>query len=188
VRNTILLLAAFFLRFGHADAQNLRTLAGTEFWVTFTENLYAPKDSVLHLIATPEFADTVVVFNPQLNYTESFAIRPGRQNNIYLKQKLFWYSPLSFGAQGTAVRVRSKYAIQLSAVNVVDGSLDMTSILPKTVLESARDYRVNNIAGTEGKNSQVAIVAIDTGNTDIEIVAGTDLSGLGGKGIVVSRR
>jgi gliding motility-associated-like protein len=188
VRNTILLLAAFFLRFGHADAQNLRTLAGTEFWVTFTENLYAPKDSVLHLIATPEFADTVVVFNPQLNYTESFAIRPGRQNNIYLKQKLFWYSPLSFGAQGTAVRVRSKYAIQLSAVNVVDGSLDMTSILPKTVLESARDYRVNNIAGTEGKNSQVAIVAIDTGNTDIEIVAGTDLSGLGGKGTVVSRR
>lgn len=188
MRKSILLLAAFFLRFGSADAQNVRTLAGTEFWVTFTENLYAPKDSVLHLVATPEFADTVVVYNPQLNYTESFPIRPGRQNNIYLKQKLFWYSPLSFGPQGTAVRVRSKYAIQLSAVNVVDGSLDMTSILPKSVLESARDYLVNNISGSEGKNSQVAIVAIDTGNTDIEIIAGTDLSGLGGKGTVVSRR
>lgn len=169
-------------------AQNTRSLLGTEFWMTFTENLYAPKDSVIHILVAPTLRDTIKVYNPQLNITESFPVNPGVQNKISVLNKSTWYSTLSFGPTGTAVRITSKYPVQVYAVNQVDGSMDISSILPVTVLQSAKQYLVNNGAGDVGKQSQVAVIAMDTGLTEIEITAGSDLTGLGGKGTVLLRK
>lgn len=161
---------------------------GTEFWLTFTENLYAPKDSVLHIMVAPTLKDTITIYNPQLNLTERFEVNPGQQNNISVLNKSSWYSTLSFGATGSGVRITSKNPIQVYAVNLVDGSMDITALLPKTVLQNARQYEINNVGGDPGKQSQIAIVAMDTGTTEVEITAGSDLTGLGGKGTVINRK
>lgn len=168
------------------QAQGTRTLAGTEFWMTFTENIFTPADSVLHLIVSPYSKDTVTVFNPQVNHTESFPVEPGKQNIIYLKFNYLWYSKIP-GSANTAVRIRSKRLVQIQAVNRIDGSTDISSIFPLSVIENARDYMVNHIAGDQGKEAQVSVVAIDTGTTTIELRITADLFTGQGKGSVYTR-
>ncbi|MCC7296790.1 MAG: gliding motility-associated C-terminal domain-containing protein [Bacteroidia bacterium] len=188
MRRVAFFFAVFLSQYSSLLGQGSRSLLGTEFWMTFTENVYLAKDSVQHVIVTPLTRDTVRIYNPQLNLTETFPVSPGRQNNLTLNKLSYWYSPLSFGAQGTGVRISSKRPMQVQAVNTVDGSMDITSLLPKSAIENAREYLVNNIGGDDGKQSQVAIIAMDTGTTNIEIVAGTDLTGLGGTGTIITRK
>lgn len=169
-----------------AKAQGSRTLAGTEFWMTFTENIYNPADSVLHLLIAPSSRDTVQVYNPQINVTEFFPVEPGKQNIIYLKSNTLWYSRL-LGSINTGVRIRSSRLIQVQAVNRLDGSTDISSILPVSVIENAREYIINHISGDAGKESQVAVLAIDTGITTIEISLKADLFTGQGNGSVFKR-
>ncbi|MBS3913495.1 MAG: gliding motility-associated C-terminal domain-containing protein [Bacteroidetes bacterium] len=181
-------LAALILYTNPSYSQNTRTLAGTEFWMTFTENVYTPPDGVLHLLVAPTAADTIRVFNPQLNYSEYFAVKPGQQNNVAVKFNYLWYSPLSFAAQNTGVRITSKRPVQIQAMNRLDGSADGSSILPANLLESAREYVITSIPGASGKEAQAAILAMDTGITYIEILLSADLVSGQGKGSLVQKQ
>lgn len=167
-------------------AQNDRSLAGTVFWFTFTENIFTPADSVLHLIVAPESRDTITVFNPQVNHTEVFPVEPGKQNIIYLKLNSLWYSRL-LGSINTGVRITSKRPVQIQAVNRIDGSADVASIYPMGVIENGREYLVNHVGGDIGKEAQVAVLAIDTGTTRIEITITADLFTGQGNGSTFTR-
>lgn len=169
-------------------AQSSRNMYGREFWVTFTENLYP--DTFNHLLVTPSVADTIRIYNPQLNVSAIFPVKPGIQNIVrYPKTSInFWYSTASFVPQGKGVIVTSKFGdFALQAVNTVSGSTDVATILPSQVLSTAREYLVHTGAGNTGKESQVAVIAMDQGITTVEFTAGCDLTGLGGKGNVFTR-
>lgn len=156
-----------------ASAQGTRGFLGREFWVTFTENLYRP-DSLILLVA-PETRDTVTVFNPQLNISLTpRPVRPGIYNRIAVPASMI-YSVLAFGGQGTGVVVKSRREVQLFAVNPLAETADMTAVLPVEYLKNAQEYLVHGWGGHNGKEAQVAVLAIDTGFTDLSLKLTADL-------------
>lgn len=167
-------------------AQSNSGFRGTEFWVTFTENLYRP-DS-LYLLIAPETTDTILIFNPQLNIGMApVVVKPGRQNQIAVPFNLC-YSVLSFGPQGTGIRVRSKRLVQVYALNALPETTDLTAVLPVELLKNSQEYLVHGYSGQNGKEAQVAILAIDTGITDVRIKITADLFTGSGKGSIVNYR
>jgi len=171
------------------SAQSSRNLYGREFWVTFTENNYP--DTFNHLIVTPMVRDTIKIYNPRINQSASFPVKPGQQNIIRLPKTslLFWYSPFSAFPVNTGVKVTSKMGeFALQAVNTITFSTDVTAVIPAHVLGNAREYMVHTSAGKYDKQSQAAVIAMDTGTTTVEFTAGCDLTGLGGKGTVFTRQ
>lgn len=154
-------------------AQSSSGFSGTEFWVTFTENLYRP-DTLLLLVA-PDTRDTITVFNPQLNISlPPRAVIPGVYNRIGVPASMA-YSVLAFGGQGTGIVVRSKRPVQLFAVNPLLETLDLTSVLPVDYLKNSQEYILHGWGGHTGKEAQVAIMAIDTGFTDVRVRLKADL-------------
>ncbi len=148
-------------------------LSGNEFWVTFTQNLYRP-DSLVLLVA-PETADTITVFNPQLNVSlPPSIVKPGRQNKISVPANMA-YSVLAFGGQGTGVVVRSKRNIQLFACNVLPETNEMTAVLPTTYLKTGQQYILHGWGGSTNREAQAAVLAIDTGVTTVRVKLTADL-------------
>ena len=173
-----------FISVSSASAQNKRGFYGNEFWVTFTENLYRP-DS-LYLLVAPETTDTITVFNPQLNLSlPPFIVKPGRQNQIAVPFNLC-YSVLAFGPQGTGIQVKSKRLVQLFALNPLPETVDLTAVLPVELLKNSQEYLVHGYSGQNSKEAQVAILALDTGITDVRAKITADLFTGSGKGSTVN--
>ena len=169
----IFVLLALLIQGKLVISQTTEGLAGTEFWLTYTQNLYRP-DSLVLLVA-PETTDTVVVFNPQMNFSlKPVAVKPGIQNKISVPASMV-YSVLAFGGQGTGVVVRSKRNIQLYAYNTLTETMEMTAVLPVNYLKNAQHYILHGWGGSANREAQAAILAIDTGNTTIRVRLKADL-------------
>ncbi len=165
-------------------AQSDRGFFGKEFWLTFTENLYQPTDLVVYV--APETTDTITIFNPQTNATlPPVQVKPGMLNAINIPAS-YVYSILTFGPQGTGVVVKSKREVQVYASNTLNESRDMTAVLPVEYLRNAQEYLVNTWGGQRTKESQVAILAIDTGITKVTIKLSADLFTGQGAGSTIS--
>lgn len=169
---------------GRSSAQD--GLLGNEFWCTFMENAYTPPDSSLLLNITPYTKDTVTVFNPQLNVSYTFEVKPGTQNIVRVPKNI-WYSPLAFGLQGTGVRVSSNRKMGVIAVNGISASAAATSLLPVSIFQNAREYYINAYGGDLGKETQIAILATDTGTTKVQVFVTGDLVTGQGAGSTVTR-
>ncbi|MBL7811864.1 MAG: gliding motility-associated C-terminal domain-containing protein [Bacteroidetes bacterium] len=163
---------------------------GTRFWVTWMENSFAPAD--VQLIIAPTTQDTVVLYHPQTNTTlmngtqAYWVVYPGQYNKISIKPS-YAYSVLGPVAQGTGLRVSSRRDISVYALNAIPGSADMTAVLPDHLLKNARDYYVTGYGGQKTGEAQVAVLAMDTGNTTIEISLKADLFTGQGNGSVFTR-
>lgn len=156
-----------------ALAQAQKGFSGREFWFTYTQNLYQPNDLLVYVV--PETQDTITIFNPQTNFSLApVVVKPGIWNPIKVPVNMA-YSVLAFGPQGTGVVLRSKREIQVFAANVLMESREMTSVLPVENLKNAQEYIVNMWSGHRDKESQVAILAIDTGITGVSVTLSADL-------------
>lgn len=187
-RSTLWYLFLLFSGFRSLSAQSERNFYGREFWVTFTENLY--KDTFNHLLVTPQYADTIRVFNPQLGIAAVFPVRPGVQNiiKIPVNSAAFWYSPATTLPTNTGVRVTSRRGpFSLVAVNTVASSTDMAAVIPLHVLESSRDYTIHTAAGNTGKEGLFSVIAVDTGTTTIEVTQSC-FTPIGGAGKVFQQK
>lgn len=179
------LFCAGIVTFLHAaNAQSYKGFSGREFWFTYTQNLYPPNNLLVYVV--PETADTVTVFNPQTNFSIApVAVKPGIWNPVVIPISMA-YSVLAFGPQGTGVVLRSKREVQVFAANILMESREMTSVLPVENLKNAQEYIVNMCSGHRDKESQVAIMAIDSGVTDISVTISADLFTGQGQGSILN--
>ncbi|NBP04959.1 MAG: hypothetical protein EBV15_01885 [Bacteroidetes bacterium] len=168
-------LTGFLILFHAAHSQSQKGFSGREFWFTYTQNLYQPKDLLVYVV--PETPDTITVFNPQSNFSIApVSVKPGIWNPVVIPINMA-YSVLAFGPQGTGVVLRSKREVQVFAANVLMESREATSVLPVENLKNAQEYIVNMWTGHRNfeKESQVAILAVDTGVTQVSVTLSADL-------------
>ena len=169
----LLLIAGLLSMYYPAHSQSEKGFAGREFWFTYTQNLYQPNDLLVYVL--PETPDTVTVFNPQTNFSIApVAVKPGIWNPVIIPINMA-YSVLAFGPQGTGVVLKSRRDVQVFAANVLMESREVTSVLPAEYLKNAQEYIVNMWNGQRDKESQVAILAIDTGVTNVLVNLSADL-------------
>jgi gliding motility-associated-like protein len=165
-------------------SQSSKGFYGREFWFTYTQNLYSPNNLLVYVV--PETVDTISIFNPQTNFSIAPAVvRPGIWNPILIPVNMA-YSVLAFGPQGTGVVLRSKREVQVFAANILMESREVTAVLPSENLKNAQEYIVNMWSGHRDKESQVAIMAIDTGITKVSVSLSADLFTGQGQGSVLN--
>lgn len=178
------LLGVILTLFQPIYSQSSKAFSGREFWITYTQNLYQPNDLLVYVI--PETIDTVTVFNPQTNFSIApVPVKPGIWNPVIIPLNMA-YSVLAFGPQGTGVVLKSKRDIQVYAANVLMESREATSVLPVEYLKNAQEYIINMWSGHRDKESQVAIMAIDTGITRVAVTLSADLFTGQGQGSVIN--
>lgn len=180
----LLWLAGFLIFIQSSHSQSQKGFYGREFWFTYTQNLYQPNDLLVYVV--PETIDTITVFNPQTNFSIApVVVKPGIWNPVIIPLNMA-YSVLAFGPQGTGVVLKSKREVQVFAANVLMESREMTSVLPVENLKNAQEYIVNMWSGHRDKESQVAIMAIDTGITGVSVTLSADLFTGQGQGSILN--
>jgi len=159
----------------------IKDLRAKNFWVTFTSNVITQNDTNLHLVLVASTNDTVTIKNPITNVTRVFVVKANKPKRAYLDKRQWqcWNNldqPVA-GPQPTAARITSKRDIQVFANNPVSISNDNTSLLPVEYLEFGQDYIINSKEADKGRGGQVAIVALDSGTTNVRIKTKVNLQG-----------
>ena len=163
--------------------QSREGFSGTEFWVTFGSNVVVQNDTNLHVVIVSSTDDTVELKNPITGVTRVYEVQANKLKRASFSKKEVWQcwsqntdQPVS-GPEACAVRIRSKRAIQVFAVNPISISNDNTSLLPIEYLEFGQEYIVSSTEANAGRGGQIAIVALDAGSTKVRIKTKVDLQG-----------
>jgi gliding motility-associated-like protein len=175
-----------------ACGQSDRGFYGREFWATTMENTTAP--SSIDILVSPLTTDSITLYNPQTGTTilngfgnQYFKVIPGQYNRISVNLT-YIYTAMGFGPQGTGLRIRSRRDCQVSVVNNVFASTDVTALLPDYLLNNSREYIINSYGGDKKGECQAAVLAIDTGTTTVEITLSADLFTGQGAGSIFTQK
>ncbi len=147
-----------FIVFGGIHSVMAQSSEGTDFWLTFMDNIDTTRrGQALSIFATSHVPCSATISNPNTGWSQTFSVYPNSQNRIYVPLNQA-YTTLSGQITNTGLHVVSTDTISLYSITEGYPNIDYANILPTNMLGS--DYIIQTFP-TDRYSSEFAIVAAE---------------------------
>ena len=173
-RTFTLILFSIFFQFSQSSAQST---SGTEFWLTFMENLTldfnGPPSFSIHISSDVDTNGEISV--PATGFTQAFSVNAGTQIELVLPAAI-WYSEVSEQIEGKGIKITSEADIQVSATHFRLFFTESSGVLPVSEL-SDEYFTTCFIEDNPIFPSSLVVVATED-DTEVEIIPAAFTLGL----------
>lgn len=163
----LLLLFCLFLMPLYSSSE---TTEGTEFWLTFMNNIErSPGDASVEqsIIVSSQYDNDILVRNPQTGWSVSFHVEAQKIENYVIPHSQ-GYTFYDAEIDNKGIVVTSTYPISLYASNYRQHSYDATIVLPITALGD--EYVTQMFEHRTEQQSREIVVVATSDNTNVDIV------------------
>jgi len=169
MKKLILLSLLFMLSFASMPMLAQTSMQGTDFWLSFGNNLGSTSASItLQVRVVPSAATTVTITftaNTALNVTTTIAAGSIYTLNLSTDQKAAVYSNTT-GTTSKSMRIQTSAPVSVYALNQASATTDATNVLPVTNLGT--DYYHISYAPLSGFADGYTVIATENGTTVYE--------------------
>ncbi len=170
----LLLALLMFVPFSNHLSAQVQSTKGTDFWVTFMNNIDTTQhEQTLSMFATSVYPCVATITNPNTGWSQTLTINPGTTNRIFIPLQQA-YTTTSGQLTNTGLHVTASDSISLYTITQGYPNLDYANILPTPLLNS--QYMIQTYPA-DRYSSEFSIVAAEDSTVVSIFLKGNTIDG-----------